>query len=127
MTPTEREARICTHNHSQALHILANNLQKKSNAKNLIIKLGGEGIFIRPEKKYKKNSLKEDKIEAMNLSAKDTAGAGDSLLTVTSMSLATGASIWESSFLGSLAAAIQVGTVGNKVIKKKDLIRELEK
>ena len=43
------------------------------------------------------------------------------------MSLATGASIWESSFLGSLAAAIQVGTVGNKVIKKKDLIRELEK
>ena len=49
----------------------------------------------------------------MNLSAKDTAGAGDSLLTVTSMSLATGASIWESSFLGSLAAAIQVGTVGN--------------
>ena len=127
MTPTEREARICTHNHSQALHILANNLQKKSNVKNLIIKLGGEGIFIRPEKKYKKNSLKEDKIEAMNLSAKDTAGAGDSLLAVTSMSLATGASIWESSFLGSLAAAIQVGTVGNKVIKKKDLIRELEK
>ena len=127
MTPTEREARICTHNHSQALHILANNLQKKSNAKNLIIKLGNEGIFIRPEKKYKKNSLKEDKIEAMNLSAKDTAGAGDSLLAVTSMSLATGASIWESSFLGSLAAAIQVGTVGNKVIKKKDLNRELEK
>ena len=127
MTPTEREARICTHNHSQALHILAENLQKKSNAKNLIIKLGSEGIFIRPQKRYKKNSLKEDKIEAMNLSAKDTAGAGDSLLAVTSMSLATGASIWESSFLGSLAAAIQVGTVGNKVIKKKDLNRELEK
>ena len=103
------------------------NLQKKSNAKNLIIKLGSEGIFIRPQKRYKKNSLKEDKIEAMNLSAKDTAGAGDSLLAVTSMSLATGASIWESSFLGSLAAGIQVGTVGNKVIKKKDLNRELEK
>ena len=60
---------------------------KKSNAKNLIIKHRSEGIFIRPQRDIK--LFKEDKIEAMNLSAKDTAGAGI-LLAVTSMSLATG-------------------------------------
>lgn len=127
ITPTEREARICTHNHSDALHILASNLQKKSNAKNLIIKLGSEGVFIRPYKINHRNSWKEDRIEAMNLFPKDTAGAGDSLLAVTSMALAAGSNIWESVFLGSLASAIQVGSVGNTVIKKKDLLRELEK
>ena len=127
LTPTEREARICTHNHAEALHILASNLQKKSKAKNLIIKLGGEGVFIRPDKNDKIETWKEDRIEAMNLFPKDTAGAGDSLLAITSMALAAGSNIWESVFLGSLASAIQVGTVGNTVIKKKDLLRELEK
>ena len=106
---------------------MASNLQKKSKAKNLIIKLGGEGVFIRPDKNDKIETWKEDRIEAMNLFPKDTAGAGDSLLAITSMALAAGSNIWESVFLGSLASAIQVGTVGNTVIKKKDLLRELEK
>jgi bifunctional ADP-heptose synthase (sugar kinase/adenylyltransferase) len=56
---------------------------------------------------------------------KDVSGAGDSFLTSTSMAKIVGASIWESAYIGSLAAAIQVSRVGNIPIKKDELIKEI--
>ena len=56
---------------------------------------------------------------------RDVAGAGDSLLITTSLALARGANIWEASFLGSLAAAIQIGRVGNIPLEIKELLPEL--
>jgi bifunctional ADP-heptose synthase (sugar kinase/adenylyltransferase) len=57
----------------------------------------------------------------MNYAARDVSGAGDSLLVASSMALACGASIWEASFLGSMAAAIQVSRTGNVPIKETEL------
>jgi bifunctional ADP-heptose synthase (sugar kinase/adenylyltransferase) len=66
-----------------------------------------------------------DRVEAMNSSAKDVAGAGDSLLITSAMALACGGDIWEAAGLGSLAAAVQVGRVGNTPLRTEDLLREL--
>ncbi|MBN2437586.1 MAG: ADP-heptose synthase, partial [Deltaproteobacteria bacterium] len=56
---------------------------------------------------------------------KDVSGAGDSLLTCAAMSLAVGASIWESGYLGSIAAACQVGRVGNLPLTAAEIVKEL--
>ncbi|MEY3721640.1 MAG: hypothetical protein RL618_2159, partial [Pseudomonadota bacterium] len=56
---------------------------------------------------------------------KDVAGAGDSLLIAGAMAMACGANIWEAGCLGSLAAAIQVGRVGNTPLQIVELTREI--
>jgi bifunctional ADP-heptose synthase (sugar kinase/adenylyltransferase) len=43
------------------------------------------------------------------------------------MSMACGANIWESSLLGSIAASIQVGRIGNTPLQLTELINELNK
>lgn len=42
------------------------------------------------------------------------------------MAKIVGASIWESAYLGSIVAAIQVSRVGNVPIKKDELIKEID-
>ena len=41
------------------------------------------------------------------------------------MTLACGGTIWEAACLGSLAAAVQVGRVGNTPLRTEELVREL--
>ena len=92
-------------------------------SKYIFTTLGSEGIVI-----YNsiKNELLTDNIQALNTNAKDVSGAGDSLLTCSSMAKVVGANIWESAYLGSIAAAIQVSRVGNIPIKKEELLHELD-
>jgi hypothetical protein len=66
-----------------------------------------------------------DRIGALNSAAKDVSGAGDSLLITSAMALASGGNIWEGAVLGSIAAAVQVGRVGNIPIKTKEILEEL--
>jgi len=67
-----------------------------------------------------------DKINALNTSPKDVSGAGDSLLIVSSMTLALKGDIWMAAGLGSLAAAIQVGRVGNVSLKLNEILKEIK-
>jgi bifunctional ADP-heptose synthase (sugar kinase/adenylyltransferase) len=66
-----------------------------------------------------------DRISALNSIPKDVAGAGDSLLITSAMSLASDGNIWEAACLGSLAAAVQVGRVGNTPLTIEELLREI--
>ena len=54
------------------------------------------------------------------------AGAGDCLLVSSAMVMAQ-KTIWESVYLGSVAAACQVGRTGNIPLTSKELISELNK
>ena len=67
----------------------------------------------------------DDRIGALNSAPKDVAGAGDSLLIASAMTLARGGNIWEAACIGSLAAAIQVGRLGNIPIRTEELLHEL--
>lgn len=124
LTPTEREARLALGNFDDGLVVLAQNLQKKSNAENIVITLGAEGLLVHagnPEK----TEWKTDNINSLNKSPKDTAGAGDCLLACTALAIASGASIWKSIYLGSLAAACQVGRVGNSPLTAAELREQI--
>jgi rfaE bifunctional protein kinase chain/domain len=118
ITPTEREARISVRNHEDGLVVLAQQLKSASGAKNILLKLGGEGVLVH-------GAEIDDRIGALNQTPKDVAGAGDSLLISSAMALARGGNIWEAALLGSLAAAIQVGRVGNTPIESSELLAEL--
>ena len=63
----------------------------------------------------------------MNSNPLDVAGAGDSMLISSAMSIACGASPLESAYIGSIAASVQVSRVGNIPLKKVDLISNIKK
>jgi bifunctional ADP-heptose synthase (sugar kinase/adenylyltransferase) len=46
-------------------------------------------------------------------------------LITSALALASGGNIWEAACLGSLAAAVQVGRVGNTPIQTSELLQEL--
>ena len=124
ITPTEREARISTRNREDGLVVLAEQLRQQATAHNVLLKLGEEGLLIHAGN-AKTGEWITDRVDALNSAAKDVAGAGDSLLIASGMTLACGGSIWEAAVLGSLAAAVQVGRVGNTPLRPEELLREL--
>ena len=125
LTPTEHEARISTRNHQDGLIILAEQLRQGASARNVLLKLGEEGLLVQPETVSAGKEL-TDRLGALNSAPSDVAGAGDSLLIASALTLASGGSIWEAAYLGSLAAAIQVGRVGNTPIRTEELAELLE-
>ena len=124
ITPTEREARISTRNREDGLVVLAEQLRQQSGAHNVLLKLGEEGLLVQADP-AKADGWTTDRIAALNSSAKDVAGAGDSLLIASAMTLACGGTIWEAACLGSLAAAVQVSRVGNTPLRSEELLGEL--
>ncbi|MCE5207306.1 MAG: PfkB family carbohydrate kinase [Chloroflexi bacterium] len=124
VTPTEREARFAIHDFESGLVVLAEKLRQKSASRNVIITLGEEGALIHAETE-KDGDWLTDRLPAFNTAPKDVSGAGDSFLTCTSMAMAVGADIWKSSYLGSLAAACQIGRVGNIPLTPKDIKAEI--
>ena len=122
LTPTEREARIATYDHNSGLVVLAEKLRQKSNVKNILLKLGEEGVLIHAgNNKSSEERFFTDRISALNSSPKDVAGAGDSMLILSAMILCVGGSIWDAALLGSVAASLQVGRLGNKPLKLQEL------
>ena len=126
ITPTETEARISTKNKEDGLITMAEKLKNISNPKNILLKLGENGLLIHASIDSK-SEWQTDKIEALNQFPKDVSGAGDSLLITSAMAIACGASIWESAILGSLAAAVQVGRVGNIPLSLNELLEPISK
>lgn len=124
LTPTEHEARISTRNREDGLVVLAEALRQQSAAHNILLKLGEEGLLIHAGN-GKGDDWLTDRVGALNAAPRDVAGAGDCLLIASALTLASGGNIWEAACLGSLAAAVQVGRVGNTPIQREEMHREL--
>ena len=125
ITPTEREARLAIRNRDDGLIVLSEKLRLESLANNIFLKLGENGMIVNALGDSKKGYV-SDQIEALNNSPKDVAGAGDSLLTASALTLGVGGNIWEAAVIGSLAAAIQVGKIGNIPLENSELIKEFQ-
>ena len=126
LTPTEREARLAMGNYEDGLVVLAEALRNKTNALNIAITLGAEGVLIHAADSDKTQWL-TDRLPTLNIAPKDTAGAGDCLLVCSGMALALGRPVWESLYLGSVAAACQVGRIGNIPLTAAELLIETQK
>lgn len=123
VTPTEHEARLAVRDFQSGLVVLADALREKADVEHVLITLGGEGILIHSPEEA--SGLITDRLPAFNGSPRDVSGAGDSLLTCSSMALVLGADIWRASFLGSVAAACQIRRVGNIPLTAQEIIAEL--
>ena len=110
VTPTEREARLAVRDSQAGLAVLAEQLSTAARAENVLITLGSEGMLI-----YAKQNGRyvTDRLPAFNTAPKDVAGAGDSMFTCASLAMCAGVDVWQAAYLGSIAAACQVGRVGN--------------
>ena len=125
LTPTEREARLALKDFESGLVVLAEKLRQTSRAKNIFITLDKEGLLIHADVKNKrKDNYLTDQLKAMNKNPVDPAGAGDSLLICSALALASGADIWQSAYLGSVAAACQIGRNGNIPLSVSDMYPE---
>ncbi len=124
LTPTEREARISTRNHEEGIVVMAEQLRKQALANNILIKLGEEGVLVHAGETDPHFGL-DDRISALNSAPKDSSGAGDSMLISSALTLASGGNIWEAACVGSLAAAIQVGRMGNIPLSAHELLQEI--
>jgi rfaE bifunctional protein kinase chain/domain len=123
ITPTEREARLALRDFNAGLVVLADALAKKANARNVVLKLGAEGMLVLAQEG---DTYVTDRLPAFNTAPKDTAGAGDSFLACASMALRGGLGLWQSVYLGALAAACQVSRVGNSPLSQADLVTEID-
>ena len=124
ITPTEREARLAIQNYDDGLVVLADKLMSKSEAKHILLKLGSEGMLAQLANKENKMPHTE-RLDALNAQPIDVSGAGDSVLITATLALAAGANLWEASLLGSIAAFIQVGRVGNVPISRNEILQVL--
>lgn len=125
ITPTENEVRVSLNNPDDGLVILAKKLCDISSPEHLAITLGSEGVFIHA-KGSKDSTWENDQIPAINKKPVDPAGAGDCFLATSSLCLLAGANVWQSFYLGSLAAACQVATMGNIPLEKSVLLNAME-
>ena len=123
---TEREARVCLQSSEDGLVVLAEKLRAKANADNVFLKLGSQGVLLHIESQEEDGGYETDRLDALNKSPKDTAGAGDSMLITSSLAIAAGASHWEAACLGNIAASIQVGRVGNVPLTPEEFQKVLK-
>jgi bifunctional ADP-heptose synthase (sugar kinase/adenylyltransferase) len=124
VTPTEHEARLAVRDQSSGLTVLADLLHEKAHAKHVLVTLGAEGVLVySPEDTA--NGLTTDQLPAFNNAPIDVSGGGDCLLICTALALAVGATIWESAYLGSLAAACHLRRVGNSPLSINEVIQEI--
>lgn len=119
ITPTEHEARLALHNATSGLTVLAADLKAAADAENVLLTLGENGMIVHG--RVSGHEYMTDVIPALNTTPVDVAGAGDCVFATASMALRTGANVWHASYLGSIAAAIQVSRVGNLPLGAKDI------
>jgi rfaE bifunctional protein kinase chain/domain len=123
ITPTEREARLALNDFESGLASVGEKLVAKARCENLVITLGAEGLLINAARD---DGLHTDRLPAFNASPKDVSGAGDSFFMSAAMALRVGADVWKSSYLGAVAAALQVSRIGNRPLTIADLVEEID-
>lgn len=120
----EKEVRIALNDNSSGLETLCRNLINETGIKNLIMKLGSEGIIF-----YQVNHDKyvtSQPFPALSSHPIDTAGAGDSLLATMASGISAGVPINISTALSCFVSAISVKRMGNIPISNTDLILEIK-
>tara|TARA_B100000886_G_scaffold336920_1_gene296617 strand:+ start:12023 stop:13522 length:1500 start_codon:yes stop_codon:yes gene_type:complete len=119
--PNEREARISIQNKDIGLEELCRILIKKTNCKNLIMKLGANGFIVYSQESGTSNI---QAFPALSVNPVDVSGAGDTLLSIMAAGLSSGSEIMHVAALACCGSAIAVDTMGNKPITIKSILKK---
>lgn len=124
--PTEREVRETLHDFACSLPAAVSNLLNAIGARGAMVTLGKQGLmtFERP-KGNEDARLISEYLPAMAAHAVDPLGCGDALLATATLTLAAGGSLTAAAFLGSVAAALHVQTMGNVPLAAEKLLDRL--
>jgi rfaE bifunctional protein kinase chain/domain/rfaE bifunctional protein nucleotidyltransferase chain/domain len=126
LCPTEREVRETLHDFSSGLGAVVANLLNATDAKQAIITLGKQGLvtFDWPKGSAQASGhrLRSEYVPALSSRTVDPLGCGDALLATASLTLAAGGSLQAAAFLGSLAAAVEVESLGNVPVTSERLL-----
>ena len=117
--PTERESRIALATQDEGVEWVANTLMKKTNSRNLVMKLGREG-FIAYESETD-GFVNRQHFPAISINPVNVSGAGDSLLAALSVGLCSGATLMQSSAIGAGMASLAVQQIGNIPVSNQQL------
>ncbi|MBT3933401.1 MAG: transposase [Bacteroidetes bacterium] len=116
----EGELRHDYRNRTDSVEVLTKKLHEKLKSDITIITRGNTGSLVHRDEKFINCPAYAGKIV-------DRVGAGDSLLAISSLCFAAGLPTDISIFLGNLAAAEKIATIGNKnKVTKVNLIRSIE-
>ena len=123
ITPNEKEARFALADQDSSISFLSRKLHEKSKFKNLILKLGSRGLFA-------VNNIAKKHDHAFTIPSfvnnlVDPVGAGDALLSYSTLAMLSTKFLPISSLLGAIAAACECECDGNKPIATKEIIEKI--
>jgi len=124
LCPTELEVRQTLHDFSSGLGAVVWDLLHATDARAAIITLGKQGLvtFARPESTEGGcGRLLSEYLPAFSNRVVDPLGCGDALLATASLSLAAGGSLAAAAYLGSVAAAVELGQLGNQPLQAQEM------
>ena len=98
---------------------------RKTNSRNLVLKLGGEG-FIAYETEPD-GFISRQHFPALSINPVDVSGAGDSLLAALSVGLCSGSTLMQSSAIGAGMSSLAVQQLGNIPVSNQQLKNYLNK
>lgn len=132
--PTERELRQTLNDFSAGLNNVVYRLMDDTRAKQLLVTLGKEGLvafdqfipsgFAAPasgENSWQRR-LRSAYLPSLAGQAIDPLGCGDALLSAATLALAAGGSLHAAAFVGSCAAAVEAGRIGNQPVCSDQLL-----
>jgi bifunctional ADP-heptose synthase (sugar kinase/adenylyltransferase) len=97
------------------LHIIAEELIRKTGANLAIVTLGEAGSLVITKQ------LEIDRLPSLNTAPVDVSGAGDSMLVGVALAKSLKIDSFSASYIGAIASAIQIGRVGNSPIKISEI------
>ena len=125
LSPNEREARFALADQDSTVGKLASLLLKNTKSKKLILKLGDRGVFCLTSSKNVKSTYFS--VDSFATNVVDPVGAGDALLSYSTLGLLSSGSLVTASILGSLAAACECERDGNIPVQIKDVLNKIDK
>jgi len=123
LTPNKKEAALASGveiNDESSLEKAANIIFENISLDNLLITCGKDGMVL-----FAKNKT-PFRVRAKSRQVFDVSGAGDTVLAVFGLAVASGASIHNSVALANTAAGIVVGKVGTATVSKQELASALK-
>ena len=124
LTPNKKEAALASGveiNDESSLEKAANKILENISLDNLLITCGKDGMVL-----FEKNKT-PFRVKAKSRQVFDVSGAGDTVLAVFGLAVASGASIHNSVAIANAAAGIVVGKVGTATVSKQELNWALKK
>lgn len=131
LCPTERELRTAMHDFDNGLSAVAWKCLHRTQAQHLLVTLDKRGLVAFDRQSHDPTSaqwrerLRSEHLPALGDRTVDKLGCGDALLAATTLSLAAGATLNQAAYLGSAAAAIELGRIGNVPVDAATLVEWL--